>query len=143
MLPSSLGIVELWLFIRGCYISCPNCARKVFIDPAWQQEVSIGPRLKECYCGLRFGTGQREWDDLTAKQKRSYLLGENASFMSVICAFFGVLGYFARWNDDRWMTAFVFVLFGLFCCIVVLMFTVPIRLNRIYQSKRRTRRATA
>ena len=138
MIPG-LGLLDAWLFAKQYYVSCPNCARKLHVDPAWRQEVSVGPRFKECHCGVRFETGQREWDELSAKEKRSYLLGENLFFMGVVCSFFAFLGYLARWNDDKWITALAFALFGLFCCFCVLLFTVPIRLHRIRESKRRSR----
>jgi len=86
-----------------------------------------------------FDTGQREWDELSKQQKRSYLLGENVLFATVGIGFFALLGYLARWNDHEWWTALGFAVFGLFCCLVIFMVTIPIRLDRIRRSKARTR----
>ncbi len=101
----------------------------------------MGQTARACCCGVLFATSDREWDEFTEAKKRRYVFGELLEFSAVTIVFMAVLGYLARWNDQPWVIALVFAIFGFGLSVLSMIPIATARVIRIRMSIRKVRLA--
>jgi hypothetical protein len=136
----ALAFLKICWWISQGFVSCPSCGRRVWwgdINP----EGGMGQTARACRCGVLFATTDREWDEFTEAKKRRYVFGESLEFSAVTIVFMAVLGYLARWNDQPWVTALVFAIFGFGLSVLSMIPIATARVIRIRMSIRKARLA--
>lgn len=123
------------------YVYCPHCHHQLSTTAFSPEELRIGEAARQCpRCKTKFLTNRREWEEMSAGQKRSFLGQDSSEFLWIagVLVAVALIGFLLH---GTFHSGALFIAIGiLFVFFVVSM---SIRSGQILASKHRTQLSRA